>query len=137
MFDHELAMNAQNQVSRLVNTIVERTEGVRSIDDFLCSHPGGMLLDAVCMNLIAFGEATKNLDKITAGQLLSCYPQIRWEDVMRMWDKIAHHDFEVDAEAVLLTVKEDIPQVKEVVEKMIVEMNNKKANRYDIRRISS
>ena len=34
MFDHELAMNALNQVSRLVNTIIERTEGVMSIDDF-------------------------------------------------------------------------------------------------------
>lgn len=44
---------------------------------------------------------------------------------MRMRDKIAHHYFEVDAEAVLLTVKEDIPQVKDVVEKMIVEMNKK------------
>lgn len=72
MFDHELAINALNQVSRLVNTIIERTEGV-----------------------------------------------------MRMRDKIAHHYFEVDAEVVLLTVKEDIPQVKDVVEKMIVEMNKK------------
>lgn len=91
MFDHELAINALNQVSRLVNTIIERTEGVISVDDFLCSPSGGMLLDAVCMNLIALGEATKNLDKITAGELLTCYPQIRWEGVMRMRDKIAHH----------------------------------------------
>jgi len=125
MFDHELAINALNQVSRLVNTIIERTEGVISVDDFLCSPSGGMLLDAVCMNLIALGEATKNLDKITAGELLTCYPQIRWEGVMRMRDKVAHHYFEVDAEVVLLTVKEDIPQVKDVVEKMIVEMNKK------------
>lgn len=88
MFDHGLAMNAQNQVSRLANTIMGRTEEVRSIDDFLCSPSGGMLLDAVCMNLIAHGGATKNLDKITAGQLLSCYPQIRWEGVRRMRDKI-------------------------------------------------
>ena len=44
---------------------------------------------------------------------------------MRMRDKIAHHYFEVDAEVVLLTAKEDIPQVKDVVEKMIVEMNKK------------
>ena len=30
----------------------------------------------------------------------------------------AHHYFEVDAEVVLLTVKEDIPFVKTVVDKM-------------------
>jgi uncharacterized protein with HEPN domain len=40
-------------------------------------------------------------------------------------NKIAHHYFEVDAEVVLLTVKEDIPQVKDIVEKMIVELNKK------------
>lgn len=33
MFDHELAMNALNQVSRLVNTIIERTEGVMRMRD--------------------------------------------------------------------------------------------------------
>ena len=41
---------------------------------------------------------------------------------MRMRDKIAHHYFEVDAEVVLLTVKEDIPLVKTTIEKMISEI---------------
>ena len=41
---------------------------------------------------------------------------------MRMRDKIAHHYFEIDAEVVLLTVKEDIPLVKTTIEKMISEM---------------
>ena len=41
---------------------------------------------------------------------------------MRMRDKIAHHYFEVDAEVVLLTIKEDIPQVKKLIEKIINEL---------------
>lgn len=39
-----------------------------------------------------------------------------------MRDKIAHHYFEVDAEVVLLTIKEDIPQVKAAIEQMINEL---------------
>lgn len=41
---------------------------------------------------------------------------------MRMRDKIAHHYFEIDTDVVFRTVREDIPQMKEVIEKLIDEM---------------
>ena len=80
-----------------------------------------ILLDAVCMNLIALGEAVKNLDKVSDGELLPKYNQIQWGGIMRMRDKIAHHYFEVDAEVVLLTVKEDIPLVISIIDQMTKE----------------
>lgn len=122
MYDKELVSSSLNQIKSLINTIVERTEKVNDVDDFLLSPSGMLLLDAVCMNLIAMGEAVKNLDKVSNGELLPKYPQIQWGGIMRMRDKIAHHYFEVDAEVVMLTVKEDIPQVKSVVEQMIKEL---------------
>lgn len=122
MFDRELAINSLQQVKTLVDTIEERTADIYDVDGFLCSPSGMVMLDAVCMNLIAVGEAVKNLDKVTDGELLPQYPQVQWNGIMRMRDKIAHHYLEVDAEVVLLTVKEDIPQVKLIVEKMISEI---------------
>ncbi len=119
MFDRELVLNTLHQVKTLVDTIEERTAAIKDVDDFLCSPNGMILLDAVCMNLIAVGEATKNLDKVSFGELLPQYPQVQWNGIMRMCDKIAHHYFEVDAEVVLLTVKEDIPLVKSTIEEMI------------------
>ena len=80
-----------------------------------------LLLDAVCMNLIALGEAVKNLDKVSDGELLPKHNQIQWGGIMRMRDKIAHHYFEVDAEVVLLTVKKDIPLVKSIIDQMTKE----------------
>ena len=73
------------------------------------------------MNLIALGEAVKNLDKVSDGELLPKYNQIQWGGIMRMRDKIAHHYFEVDAEVVLLTVKKDIPLVKSIIDQMTKE----------------
>lgn len=122
MFDRELAFNALQQIKTLVDTIGERTAKINDINDFLCSQSGMVLLDAVCMNLIALGEAVKNLDKVSNGELLPHYPQLQWGSIMRMRDKIAHHYFEIDAEVVLLTVKEDIPLVKATIEKMIGEI---------------
>ena len=122
MYDKELVSSSLNQIKSLINTIVERTEKVNDVDDFLLSPSGMLLLDAVCMNLIAMGEAVKNLDKVSNGELLPKYPQIQWGGIMRMRDKIAHHYFEVDAEVVLLTVKEDVPLVKAIMEQMAREI---------------
>lgn len=119
MLDKELTRNTLQQIKTLVNTICERTANINDIDDFLCSPNGMLLLDAVCMNLIAIGEAVKNLDKVSNGELLPLYPQLQWSGIMRMRDKIAHHYFEIDAEVVLLTVKEDIPFVKTTIENML------------------
>ena len=119
MYDKELVSSSLTQIQTLLDTITERSVKVKDIDDFLTSSSGMLLLDAVCMNLIALGEAVKNLDKVSNGELLPKYDHIYWSGIMRMRDKIAHHYFEVDAEAVLLTIKEDIPQVKTVIEKMI------------------
>ena len=80
-----------------------------------------MRLDAICMNLIALGEAVKGLDKQTHGELLSRYSEINWSGVMRMRDKIAHHYFEVDTDVVFLTVQEDIPKMKDVIARMIAD----------------
>ena len=122
MFDGELVLNTLQQIDALIDTINQRTEKVDDVNDFLSSPSGMVLLDAVCMNLIALGEAVKNLDKVSNGELLPRYNQIQWGGIMRMRDKIAHHYFEVDAEVVLLTVKEDIPLVKTVIKRMIDEM---------------
>ncbi|MBR5352664.1 MAG: DUF86 domain-containing protein [Bacteroidales bacterium] len=122
MYNKDLVASSLHQIQSLLSTILERAKNVTDVNDFLSSPNGMILLDAVCMNLIALGEAVKNLDKVSNGELLPKYNQIQWGGIMRMRDKIAHHYFEVDAEVVLLTVKEDIPFVKTVVDKMASEL---------------
>ena len=121
MYNKYLVASSLHQIQSLLNTISERTKNVTDVNDFLSSPNGMILLDAVCMNLIALGEAVKNLDKVSDGELLPKYNQIQWGGIMRMRDKIAHHYFEVDAEVVLLTVKEDIPLVKSIIDHMTQE----------------
>lgn len=118
MFDKEMVIESLHNISNALRMIQERTTPIKCADDFV-STPGGTLrLDAVCMNLIALGEAVKGLDKITKGEFLPLYPQIYWSGVMRMRDKIAHHYFEVDPEVVFVTIKENIPPMIPVIEQM-------------------
>lgn len=46
-------------------------------------------------------EALKQVDKLTGAKLLVKYPEIDWKKAKGMKDIVAHHYFDVDAEAVL------------------------------------
>ena len=93
MYDKKV-LHLLDKIIESVEVILERTETVDSVNAFLDSSTGTLLLDGVCMKLIAVGESIKNLDKLTTGGLLVHYPQISWREVMGMRDIIVHHYFE-------------------------------------------
>ena len=119
MFDEEIALDSLKKIRGTIDLILERASHVENPNDLLCSPGGMLLLDAICMNLIVLGEAVKGLDKLTDGQLLPKFPEVYWQGIMKMRDKIAHHYFEIDADIVFKTLKEDIPPLLPVVEKII------------------
>ncbi len=122
MYDSVIARDILQKISIAVDTITERASAVKSPNELLCSAGGMMRLDAICMNLIALGEAVKGLDKQTHGELLPQYPEMYWSGVMRMRDKIVHHYFEIDVDVVFRTIQEDIPQLKKVIDRMISDL---------------
>lgn len=109
MYDKELAKEVILLIEETLETILRRTSNIYTIKDFLGTESGVILLDSVCMKLIAIGESVKNLDKITNKELLSGYSGVNWKDIMGMRDIIVHHYFDVDPDVVLLTLREDIP----------------------------
>jgi len=109
MFDKDLAYSLACLIIDNLKTIQNRTGEIQSPDDFTSSESGMILLDSVCMKLVAIGESIKNLDKITNKELLEQYSQIQWSQAMGMRDIIVHHYFDVDAGQIYKTLKEDIP----------------------------
>ncbi len=61
--------------------------------------------------LTIIGEAAKNISPDLRNQ----YPQVPWKEIAGMRDKIMHHYFGVDYEAVYETVIHDIPELKAVI----------------------
>ena len=104
-----------DQIELAIERLQERTQSVRTVDDFL-STPGGMeKLDAACMVLIAIGESIKNLDKVSEGKLLPLYPSIPWKKVMGIRDIMAHHYFEVDADVVYEVINKELEPLKNAI----------------------
>ena len=56
MYNKDLVSSSIQQIQSLLSTISERTDNIKNVDDFLSSPNGMILLDAVCMNLIALGD---------------------------------------------------------------------------------
>ena len=94
MFDTELALDTLSQIKDTLSMIMARTSHIHKVDDFYMNESGMILLDSVCMKLVAVGEAIKNLDKITNKELLLKYPAVNWKDIKGMRNKLLRRRIE-------------------------------------------
>ena len=81
-----------------------------------------ILLDSVCMKLVAVGEAIKNLDKITNKELLLKYPAVNWKDIKGMRDIIVHHYFDIDASVILYSLQKEVPDLYSTICVMLLSL---------------
>ena len=83
--------------------------------DLLDREEGQDLLDVICMQFLAAGEALKRLEKLQPGLLATSFPDIDWKGAMGFRDVIAHQYFDLDSEQVLLICQEALPDVLEAI----------------------
>ena len=76
---------------------------------------GQDLLDVICMQFLAAGEALKRLEKLRPGLLAASFPEIDWKGAMGFRDVISHQYFDLDAEQVLLICQEALPGVLDAI----------------------
>ena len=115
MCDKRLVLSEIGQIIETIDVVLRRTKDIQILNDFLLSESGMILLDSVCMKLIAIGESVKKLDRLTNKDLLKNYPSVDWKGVMVMRDIIVHHYFEIDAEIVFQTIHDDLPLLRDVL----------------------
>jgi uncharacterized protein with HEPN domain len=73
---------------------------------------------AVVRKLEIIGEATKNIPK----QIRQKYRELPWTDMAGMRDKIAHFYFGIDYSIVWEVIKERLPEIKPIIQKILKEM---------------
>jgi len=74
-----------------------------------------LIQNAVIRSIEVIGEAVKNLPEGFRRK----YKEIPWNKIAGMRDKIIHHYFGVDLETIWKVVKEDIPQLKKQIHKIL------------------
>ena len=128
MHDKKLILEILEQIYDSARTVLKRFEPIKSVNDFTDSETGMEKLDAICMQLIAIGEALKNLDKITNNSLLPNYPRIDWKKVKGMRDIISHHYFDIDAEAIYTVCVDHIKVLAQVINEISEDVKEDKFN---------
>ncbi len=73
---------------------------------------------AVVRKLEIIGEATKNIPK----EIRQKYKEVPWSKMAKMRDKIIHFYFGVDYDIVWNVVKEKLPEIKPMIQKILKEM---------------
>ncbi len=119
MYDNQLLKEVFTQILGACERIIKKTYNINDPEYFYSSEENMDKLDAICILLMAIGESLKKIDKITDGQLLVKYPQVDWKGLKGLRDIIGHQYFDINAEAILQTCKNDIPVLKDVVLKII------------------
>ncbi|MEK7169428.1 MAG: HepT-like ribonuclease domain-containing protein [Patescibacteria group bacterium] len=72
-----------------------------------------LVLSAVMRELGVIGEAAKKLSE----EFKRVYTNVPWKQIAGMRDKLIHDYFEIDVEAVWKTAQEDIPFLKQELQK--------------------
>lgn len=94
--DQRLAASVISQMISLVETVIQHMQPVQSADDLTASETGRLLLDAVCMQYLALGEAVKQHDKLTGFTLQTQAPDQDWKGIMGFRDVLANQYFNID-----------------------------------------
>lgn len=94
-----------------ISRIEEYTKGVNS-KKFYRKH---LVQDGVIRQLEIIGEASKNL----SNELRDKYNTMPWKDIIGMRNKLTHEYFGVDLFAVWTTIKNDIPQLKTLIQNIL------------------
>lgn len=73
--------------------------------------------DATIRRIEVIGEAVKNIPQ----NFRKKYSRIEWNKIAGTRDKLIHHYFGVDLDAVFDMVKEDLPELKKHIEEILSE----------------
>lgn len=72
--------------------------------------------DSVSRRLIVIGEAVKSLSQPTLNALRGSHPDIRWNDIAKLKDRLTHHYWTIDLSQLWEIATVHVPILKRAVE---------------------
>lgn len=76
-----------------------------------------MVQDAVIRNIEIIGEAARNIERYHP-DFAAGHPEVPWEDIYLMRNRVAHGYFSIDFEIVWKTIQNDLPELQQQILKL-------------------
>jgi uncharacterized protein with HEPN domain len=97
---------------------IQRIEEYSAHSDYGSFKQDKKAVDAIVRNFEIMGEAVNKVPSV----LRKKYPDIPWLEMMGMRNKLIHEYFGVDTQILWKTIKENVPQLKPQVRKMLQDL---------------
>ena len=124
-------MSKKNRISTYIKTAIEEielaeqmSEPINEADDFGKNLNGMTIFRACSMSIQCITENFIKVRNNTKSGFFKKYNSIPWNEVFGMRNFIAHEYANVDEEAIFTTIKEDLPQLKEVSIHILDDLQN-------------
>lgn len=104
--------------------IIDWNKKIKSSEDYPASSDGMQTLAASCMLIESIGEGIKSIDKRDPNFLETNAHGIPWRDYVGIRNRIAHGYHEINEDIVFDVVKNDIPILKDTINKLLRLLNH-------------
>ncbi len=112
-----------SQIAESIAIINERCKDIHTPDDFLMSPDNMTIFDSCVMRLQAIGEQVGKLLK-EENSPLAQYEEIPWKAIYDMRNFISHEYANIDEYIIFTTIKEDLPRIEPIINKMLQEYSH-------------
>lgn len=123
MDKNEIILDDLQVLRTAIDNLREWNKTVDDFDELLKSPQGMQDLAGNCMVIMAIGEGFKKIDKYTDGQLLAERPEIPWQQVFGLRNRIAHGYFDLDAEIIGEVIKNDLQPLLDATNYFIAKLS--------------
>ena len=109
--------------SLYINDILEAMNSINNFIDemeYKDFEKDDKTISAVIRKFEIIGEATKHIPN----KLRNQYPLIPWKEMAGMRDKLIHFYFGADCNLIWKTIKNRIPKIKSLIEKILRDIEN-------------
>ena len=109
-----------------MSLLAEMSKGISCPDDYLTSLPGMVLFRACGMSLQYITESMVKIRNLCGRSFFNAYKGIPWDAVFGMRNFLSHEYGDVDAEGILNTVKNNIPDLHRVTKQILEDVRGGK-----------
>ncbi len=107
-------------MEHIAEAIARATRYLQEIDTFATFQEDQRSQDAVVRNIEIIGEAATKIQKL-APDFVAGHGELPWAQMRAMRNLVIHEYFFLDLKIVWSTVKDDLPQLKKMIDGLLAE----------------
>jgi uncharacterized protein with HEPN domain len=108
----------EDYLGHIIEAIERATSYVRPLPDIDAFRQNLLVQDGVVRNIEIIGEAANHINRM-APAFIAQHPELPWSNMRNMRNIVIHSYFNVDLTTVWRTVQEDLPKLKQQIDRLL------------------